>query len=344
MSEAHQDKVLEALSEREPTLDPGRRIVDAHHHLWPRYRAFGYLPEEYAEDVSTHNVEASVFVECMAAYRRDGPEHLRPVGETCYIIEACPPPSRPGAPFVGAGIVGRADLMRPAAEVRVTLEAHAAAGGDRFKGIRYSTIWWPEPEVLPGKRRNAPGIMGSKEFLGAFAELDAMGFTFDAWLAFPQLSELASLADRFPETVMVLNHFGGPIHPLGSRTLRQETFEAWRQAVADVALRPNVRMKLGGVGMSVFGLGYDRLERSPSSDTIAQDWWSYVDFCLESFGAARCMFESNFSPDKAGVTFHNQWNGFKKMTAACSEAEKDRLFKGTAEDVYGLRSEVAGDG
>lgn len=337
MAETHRDKELEPPGEREATIDPGRLIIDSHHHLWPRYRVFGYSRDEYAADASTHAVVASVFAECVASYDRQAPEHLRPVGETTYVVGHCPRPL-PGAaePFVAAGIVSRVDLLLDAREVRDAFEAHLAAGQGRFKGIRYSTIAWSDPDVLPGNRRNAPEIMRSDRFRAGFAELAALGLTFDAWLAFTQLAEVAELADAFPDTPIVINHLGGPINPSGDDDERARTFRQWRNLVADVAQRPNVNMKLGGVGMSVFGLGYEGLEASPSSDVIAADWSPYINACLESFGPARCMFESNFSPDKAGVTFHNQWNAFKKMTASCSESEKDQLFRRTAERFYSL--------
>jgi predicted TIM-barrel fold metal-dependent hydrolase len=336
MSDGHKDKKLEPIGSREPIVDPDRRIVDAHHHLWPRYRVFGYLPSEYLEDAATHRVEASIFAECMASYDREAPEHLKPVGETKYIVRECPPPSEDGKPFIGAGIVGRVDLSLDASLVREALEAQVAVGQGRFKGIRYSTIAWHEPDVLPGMRRNTPGVMRTERFRAAFAELAGMSLTFDAWLTYLQLDELTELADRFPDADIVIDHFGGVINPSRTEAGRHEAFDIWRAAIEEIAQRPKVHMKLGGVGMPVFGFGYEEMAGQPSSDRIAADWSPYLKVCLEAFGPERCMFESNFSPDKAGVTFHNLWNAFKKMTSACSEAEKEQLFSGTAERVYSL--------
>src|ERR1700757_3599973 len=136
MRHNHSDKLLEPIDEREPTIDPERCVVDAHHHLWPRRRTFGYTRDEYIEDARTHNVIASVFVECVAGYDREAPEHLKPVGETRYVLEACPVPPR-AATFVARGIVGRAELLTDAKKVREALEAHIALAPHRFRGIRY---------------------------------------------------------------------------------------------------------------------------------------------------------------------------------------------------------------
>lgn len=68
----------------EPALEPDLPIVDTHVHLWHFGECAPYFVPEYARDLeaSGHNVEASVFVECHAMYRADGPEHLKCVGET----------------------------------------------------------------------------------------------------------------------------------------------------------------------------------------------------------------------------------------------------------------------
>ena len=58
---------------QEEILEPDRRICDAHHHLWdtPRGR---YLLDELMFDLNTgHRVVSTVFVECMAMYRAEGP-------------------------------------------------------------------------------------------------------------------------------------------------------------------------------------------------------------------------------------------------------------------------------
>jgi L-fuconolactonase len=48
------------------------------------------------------------------------------------------------------------------------------------------------------------------------------------------------------------------------------------------------------------------------------------------------MFESNFPADSA-CTYGALWNAFKLISADYSDAEKTRLFSGTADEVYRLR-------
>ena len=67
----------------EQVVEPDRPIVDPHHHLWTYERAGVYLIDNlWADTQSGHNIEQTVFIQCGAEPRPDGPKHLRPVGET----------------------------------------------------------------------------------------------------------------------------------------------------------------------------------------------------------------------------------------------------------------------
>jgi L-fuconolactonase len=46
------------------------------------------------------------------------------------------------------------------------------------------------------------------------------------------------------------------------------------------------------------------------------------------------MLESNFPPDKTAGSYGAIWNAFKLIASDLSEAEKDRLFRGTAAEIY----------
>jgi L-fuconolactonase len=60
------------------------------------------------------------------------------------------------------------------------------------------------------------------------------------------------------------------------------------------------------------------------------------DYTLETFGADRCMFESNVPVDKVSCSYTVLWNAFKRLTSGCSVAEKAKLFHDTAARVYSI--------
>ena len=80
-------------------------------------------------------------------FRASGPDEMKPVGEVEFVRHAAQSASgQYGKTRVCEGIIGWADLMW--APVREVLEAEIAAGGGRFRGVRYGTSW---DEGIAGK-------------------------------------------------------------------------------------------------------------------------------------------------------------------------------------------------
>ncbi len=318
----------------EEVIDPARRIVDPHHHLWLRPPEAYQLPELMADLQSGHDVRATVFVQNNAMYRASGPAHLKPVGETEYVngVAAMSANGMFGSQRLCAGIVSWADLRDP--RLDALLEAHRAAAGSRFKGIRQQAQADP---VLGAMARVTPpeGLLHDPAFRSGFARLGALGLRFDAWIYFTQLPDLAALA-REAETPVILNHIGAPlgIGPYAAR--RGEVFETWSAGMRMLAACPNVFVKIGGMGMPRYGFGFETHERPASSAELAEAWRPYVNLCIETFGTDRCMFESNFPVDKESCSYRTLWNAFKHLAAHASEDEKVALFEGTARRVYDL--------
>ena len=321
---------------REDILDPAQPIIDPHHHLWVA-RPDRYLLEDLAADVSTgHNVRSTVFIQCGSAYRKEGPEALRPVGETEFVaaMAAESETGKYGAFRACPGIVGHADC-RLGDAVDATLEAHIAAGGGRFKGIRHSGTYDPgiAPTAPPGA---PPGLYLDATFRLGVSCLEKYGLTFEAWLYHPQLGDLADMLRVCSTQKIVLNHFGGPLGVGPYEGRREEVFAQWSASIKELAKAPNLFIKLGGLAMNVNGFGYHRQVLPPSSGEMAGAWKPYMETAIEAFGADRCMFESNFPVDKGMCSYPVLWNAFKRIAAGCSEAEKAALFHGTAARFYSL--------
>ena len=136
------------------------------------------------------------------------------------------------------------------------------------------------------------------DFRAGFAHLAPRKLTFEAWLYHHQIPDVTSLARAFPGTTIILNHFGGPIGigPYAGR--RDEVFAEWRARIEELAGCPNVHVKLGGLGMRLFGFDLHTHDLPPSSEVLAAAWRPYVETCIAAFGVSRAMFESNFPVDK----------------------------------------------
>src|SRR5688500_13227105 len=320
----------------EPVLEAALPIVDPHHHLWdhPKHR---YLLDELLADTgSGHHVVATVFVECLSMYRAGGPATLRPVGETEFVngVAAMSASGRYGATRVAAGIVSYADLTR-GQRAGEALDAHLAASG-RFRGIRHAAGWDASDAVRNSHTNPPPGLYRDGTFRRGFAELGKRGLTFDAWLYHPQLPDLTDLARAFPDTTIVLDHFGGPLGIGPYEGKRDEIFAAWKPAITALAANPNVVAKIGALVMPVNGFGFHHRERPATSDELVaatRDWYLHA---IDCFGPDRCMFESNFPVDRASCSYGVLWNSFKKIASGFGAAEKASLFHDTAARVYRL--------
>jgi len=325
---------------QEEALMPDLPLVDAHHHLWDR-GGHTYLPPQFRQDAQGHKVEASVYVECLSGYRDSGPEHLRCVGETETLMRVLSAPEPGAALQVCAGIIGRADLAQGDALDEV-LDAHEHSAGARFKGIRYVSAWDADPAVHGAYSTHASMLTEPAVHAGA-RQLGARGLTLDLWCYFHQLDDVAALARACPDASLVLDHCGGPIGSGPYAGRRAEVFQRWQQGMQALGVYPNVHVKLGGMAMAVAGFGWRERAVPPSSIDLAQAWQPYVDACLESFGAGRCMFESNFPVDRTGCSYGVLWNAFKRIAQGLSQTERHALCAGTARRVYRLpRSENAG--
>jgi predicted TIM-barrel fold metal-dependent hydrolase len=322
----------------EDVIDPARPIVDPHHHLWDR-GGQRYLIDELAADIASgHNVVATVYVEARSMYRAGGAEALRPVGEVEFAggAAAMSASGGYGNAAICAGIVGHVNLMLGEAAAEV-LEAEIAAGNGRFRGIRHSSPWDADPEVAGIYALRPKGLLLDPAFRKGFACLAPLGLSYDSWLFHPQIGELADLARAFPDTRIVLDHCGGPIGVGGYANRREEIFKDWKASIQDIAKCPNVAVKLGGLAMCLLGYDFHKRPRPPSSEQAAAAWRPYIETCIEAFGPSRCMFESNFPPDKGQCSYQVIFNAFKRIAAPYSEAEKTALFSKTAADVYRLK-------
>jgi L-fuconolactonase len=341
----------------EEILDPELPIVDPHHHLWDRRYApepppeiaahpflaaikpaRRYLLDELLADTgSGHNVVGTVFVECGAFYKADGPVEYRGVGETEFVngVAAMSASGVYGPIRACAGIVSRADLQLGDG-VAAVLEAHIRAGGGRFRGIRNSASFDEGKAVLGPLNRVEAGLYRDGKFRDGFKHLAKLDLSFDAWLLEPQLPDLIDLARAFPDTTIVLDHVGTPLGRGGYAGRLAERFDVWRDNIRQLAKSEKVVVKLGGLAMAFCNFPSFMAEPRAPSTQLAEEWRPYVETCIEAFGAERCMFESNFPVDMGACSYATLWNAFKRIAARASAAEKTALFSGTATQVYRL--------
>jgi predicted TIM-barrel fold metal-dependent hydrolase len=324
---------------KEAALEPELPICDPHHHLWDQRHereAERYLLDEILDDIAGgHNVVSTVFIECNAMFKADGPEAYRCVGETEFVngVAAMAASGLYGKPRIAAGIVGTADL-RLGDKVADVLDAQIAAGGGRFCGIRRGAFWHASPEIANHRTNPPEHLLLHDDLQAGFKHLAPRKLSFEVWCAHTQLPDAIGLARKFPDTAIVLDHFGGPIGMGPYAGKQAEVFAYWKTQMDELAKCENVYPKLGGLNMAVNGYGWENRPKPPTSTELAQATRNYFDYTIERFGPKRCMFESNFPVDKLSCSYTVLWNSFKLLTKGYSAAERAAMFHDTAAKVY----------
>ncbi|MDB5742025.1 MAG: hypothetical protein JWR68_340 [Polaromonas sp.] len=323
----------------EPVVEPTLPIVDPHHHLYGQAGdTYHYRLEDLSQDLASgHRVMGTVYMEAYhSGWREDGPPELRSVGEVDMIIRTSREPvaTPHGVCRLAEGIVSDIDMMLGNAAAPV-IDAHRAAAQGRLRGVRHHTTH--DAGTAGRYVYNSPArLMADAQFRHGIACLDRAGLSFDAFIFHTQLGELAKLADAFPGVSFVLDHVGTMINVAEYALRREAVRPDWERGLRDLAQRPNVFLKVGGLGMPIFGFGFEHAPRPATSAELVKAWQPIIDLCIDLFGAARCMFESNFPVDKQSCGYTELWNALKTATQSRSAEERRDLFYRTACRVYQL--------
>lgn len=320
---------------QEDIVDPDRPIIDTHHHLWPAGGLIEYSLEDlHADTGSGHNVVKTVFMECHASYREDGPEHLRSLGEVEYVLDNAQRSKGSGQAEIAA-MVTHFDLLYP--DVGELVDAHEETSGGMFRGIRQAIASARPNEGLLLEAHAPQDLYKNPDFLRGMKVLGDRGHSYESWHYHYQNPEFAAMARAVPGTLMVLDHIGTPVGTGIYADKKDEVFEQWKKDIADIASCENTVAKLGGFAMPDNGMGWMGRGKPPTSDEVVAAQAAYYLHIIECFSPDRCMFESNFPVDKLSLSYQVFFNAMKKIVKDFSEDEKHAMFYGTAERVYRLK-------
>ncbi len=160
-------------------------------------------------------------------------------------------------------------------------------------------------------------FMADARFSKGLNELGRRGGVFDLQLYPHQMDAAARQAAEAAGTSIVLNHAGMWADRNGAG------WRQFKQGLRTLAAEPNVTVKISGLGM------FDRQWTTESIRPLVLE-------TLEAFGPDRSMFASNFPVDKLFSSYAAIWTAFDAITAELPEADRAKLFHGTARRVYRL--------
>jgi predicted TIM-barrel fold metal-dependent hydrolase len=290
-----------------PAAEKVERIADSHHHLWDlglnKYPWLQGEPEDPADPLGVGMLQRDYLVNDLLADTAGLPlvasvhveaahEMASPVRETIWLQSVA---DHHGFPTV---IVAAATLEAP--DAAGVLAAHCEH--PRVRGIRQML----DRDPLTGASGET-ALMDDPAWRRGLARLAPLGLSFDLQVLPSQLDVAARLAADFGGTTFVLNH--GGYHVPASVEQR----DLWHRGVGLLARQPNVAVKLSG---------YDEVDPGWSMDGYA----GYARTLLDSFGADRVLFGSNFPVDRRTISYPALVAATLAVTSELTADERDRLF------------------
>ncbi len=293
-------------------------IVDAHHHIWRQAdqpwlngpmmpRIFGpyegirrdYPIAEYLADVRETGVVASVYVQTNW-------DPSRSVEEVEWVQSVADSQGWPHA------IVGFSDLSG----LDLTAELDAMGKAARLRGVRQQVHWHQNPQYRFASR---PDVVADPAWRKGLSTLAPRHLLFELQVFTSQMMGGAELARAFPDTTFVLEHAG----------MLEDTSEAgwhaWRTGMRLLADRPNMHVKLSGLGTFVHRARLEDI-RPIVSETVSL------------FGAERCVWGSNFPIEKLWTDYASLVDIIRQAVSHLSQGEQRQILSETAARLYRLEA------
>ena len=160
--------------------------------------------------------------------------------------------------------------------------------------------------------------MNLPKYSMGIGELKRFNLRYDILIFERHLPQAIQLVDRHPEQVFVLDHLAKP-------RIKEGILSPWRESMKELARRGNVFCKVSGMATEADWKQWTPGQLRP-----------YFDAALDAFGPRRLMFGSDWPVCLLACDYGRWVKTVRDFAAPLSDAERDRLFGGTAIDAYGL--------
>ena len=199
-----------------------------------------------------------------------------------------------------AGVVGWVDFEAPDAAAQIARRA--------------------EDKCIVGLRPMIADIADPNWILGdaCTSALEAMlvnGLVFDAHARMDLVNVMTSLATRYPDLQIVLNHGGKP--PIASREL-----DEWRRDISTLARQKNVACKLSGL----------LTEAGPYSDDVAIG--EVVEHLADCFGPNRLLWGSDWPVLNMAGSYSEWVRQSERLIGTYLPDPERAIWAGNAERIY----------
>jgi len=275
-------------------------VIDSHQHFWdrslagfdhrwqdtPEHQAIcrNYLPADLKPQLDAAGVDKTVFVQTQ--------HHLE---ENRWVLGLADQYD-----WI-AGVVGWVDLAGPACETQLAeFIAHP-----KFVGVRH--VVQDEPDE---------NFIVRDDVSRGLAVLEKHDVAFDLLFYVQHLKHAATVARRFPNLRLVIDHLAKP-------KIKAGEMSGWQEDLAAAAECPNVMCKLSGMITEADWQNWKPADLKP-----------YVETAVELFGPSRCMFGSDWPVCELAGSYQDVVAALRECLVGLSEDEQAQIMGGTAESFY----------
>jgi L-fuconolactonase len=203
------------------------------------------------------------------------------------------------------GVVGWVDLVSPRVAERLEHLSHF----EKLRGFRH---------IAQAEKDDR--FLARDDFVKGVAQLRQFGFTYDILVYARQLPAAIELVSRLPEQRFVIDHLAKP-------EIKARKTEPWAAQMKEIARNKNVFCKVSGM-----------VTEADWSNWKPEDLKPYLDVVFEAFGADRLMFGSDWPVCLVAASYRQVKQLIEDYVKGYSQADKDKIFGGTAARFYGLKA------
>ena len=290
-------------------------IIDTHQHLWdldlfqppwlagaPDVLAQSYVTSDYKKATRAVNLVKAVYMEVDV-----NPQNQ--VKEAEHLIALSKDPRHPTVAAVISGRPGEESFAPYISKYK---------SNKYIKGVRQVLHVDSAPQ----------GLCLSDQYVKSVQLLGSMGKSFDLCMRPTELSDGASLADKAPDTRLIVDHCGNADPKAWLKDPSEEPWhevDQWKRDIDLLATKENVICKISGI-----------VARAPKDNWDSASLAPIVNHCLEAFGADRVIFGGDW-PVCRLVASYKQWvDALKEVIAERPYQEQVKLLHDNAERLYDI--------
>ncbi len=281
--------------------------IDAHHHVWDPARA----DQPWMTDGMAAIRRPFTIDDLVPALDAAGIDATVLVQTRSSIDESLELLATAAGSSRIAGVVAWVDLTTAAVADDIAALA-AAPGGAKLVAIRHQVQDEPDAAWL-----------GRADVRRGLRAVEAAGLAYDLLVRPRELTAAVEVARAMPGLRFVLDHVAKP--PIADRA-----WEPWASRLVGFRDLDHVACKVSGL-----------VTEARWSAWTVEDLAPYAALALDVFGPARLAFGSDWPVSLLAAPYATVLDAARRLTAGLSGGERERVFGGTAIEVYGLRVEPA---